>query len=630
MSVTNNNSIQVKITTFPPDSANEGKYNIEFLEEVYEVKIYKTSFEYLPSQSMQKISKEQFIEYLTDSFKKILKQENESFEYEHILKIENITIAFDFNFLEIIDKALENIKTQKVTLLKQYFNAKDKEIKLFNIGFSFDKTTFSTYPSFDILHCHKLSFKDTTFKKGARIRSVIINHLIYEPRFIGADVNFANGGYAVVEDNEFWKEGIGLINKFQFRHQLGGDAKTYFIGMIFKEEANFTNSILDNVVFWDTDLSNCRFLHSKLDEAKFYNCRFPYQKDYIIDPSGKEKIILLLILISTIVIWTIFSHMQSFESKIGEFFQAFIGVLAILLSLFSIASFNRLVMIQYISKLVIFFLSRKTRFSPLNPEFYYHISILDEKKFFEYKDQIKNENKQYAILQNIREVYKELKINFEKNADYQLGGEFFYSQRLLELSTNFKMLDGFHQVIMYIHHFVNGFGERPMRALVSFLICSFFIFPFLTKPNIDYISTHNTPEFLLKVYNSKTPILSFDLNSTISEYNSSTEFDKDFLCIAKTTYKYNELKSGNDKNVNAFDNRFDYHFTRQYIPILSDNYTTEIIFSLSHIITPFASEEKKWFLEKTNHASFFGFIETFFLWIFMGAFLLSIKNRIKR
>ena len=52
--------------------------------------------------------------------------------------------------------------------------------------------------------------------------------------------------------------------------------------------------------------------------------------------------------------------------------------------------------------------------------------------------------------------------------------------------------------------------------------------------------------------------------------------------------------------------------------------------SLSKMIAPFISEEKKWFQDRSSKAYYIGFLETILLWIFFLAFVFAVKNRIRR
>jgi len=226
------------------------------------------------------------------------------------------------------------------------------------------------------------------------------------------------------------------------------------------------------------------------------------------------------------------------------------------------------------------------------------------------------------------------------SSDFQKAGEFFYSQRYTELSTSLssplnkgKWQIGQH-LLLSLHHIVNGFGERWLRAFVWFVITLFGFAFFAYTPNKDFISTKSTPEYFLNAY--KNPYY----QNTNNEENTiaNLRFDdsnfakyifekKDFMLLASVKNRKDEQ----NKTIFAYDNRFDYHYTEQYIPMLKNDDTSIFIaHSLSKMIAPFISEEKKWFQDRSEKAYYLGFLETILLWIFFLAFVFAVKNRIRR
>ena len=64
--------------------------------------------------------------------------------------------------------------------------------------------------------------------------------------------------------------------------------------------------------------------------------------------------------------------------------------------------------------------------------------------------------------------------------------------------------------------------------------------------------------------------------------------------------------------------------------MLKDDYTTRLAYSLTKMISPFMSEEKNWFTPRSEKAHLSGIFESLLLWFFFGAFVLAVKNKIKR
>ena len=98
----------------------------------------------------------------------------------------------------------------------------------------------------------------------------------------------------------------------------------------------------------------------------------------------------------------------------------------------------------------------------------------------------------------------QLKDNF-KDKDFQISGDFFYSQRYSELLSQHRKL--FLDILIFnIHHFINGFGERYLKPLIWFVL-SIILFAFPLLPNKDFISTSSTPLFLIKDFDQKNNTL---------------------------------------------------------------------------------------------------------------------------
>lgn len=388
---------------------------------------------------------------------------------------------------------------------------------------------------------------------------------------------------------------------------------------MFDEKAEFTDAILDNVVFSYIEkesMSRCFFANSFLENAEFYNCDFPYQIDrfgYLSkDRYGKSYIgsLLFSIIMSVFYCWIIMYKQW--------------GFLPILLLTLPMLYLFIMYSLWYLPNKLF-----KTNTST-------HKAIGDDIAMIK----IQKQEHQEDNYRTIREVYRQLKINFEKHGDYQSAGDFYYSQRYCEM-INFGGIFNkqfLQTLILGVHYFINGFGERWLRAFVWFLL-TIFGFAFLYTPNEDFISTKSTPEHFFYAYKDDDGTCRIDFN----ESNATNDIKQKahFIIIAKsnfedknTTYKiYNkEISTAADKNktVFAFDNRFDYHSNEQYIPMLKDEFVTKLIYSFSKTIAPFVSDERKWFQDRSGNAHILAFTESILLWIFFAAFAVAVNNRIRR
>jgi len=515
-------------------------------------------------------------------------------------------ITFNFDYVKIYGKvsllnAINNYSFKGIDYcyIQKFKDTLEGKSADFSISFNFKHTIFDSYVKFDDLHCEKLNFENTVFNKGARLRFINVHDITYEPKHLGGDVTFANK-YFDNEENQM----IDLntkIGTFKYRHQITGTGFTFFVGINFEKIAYFTNSILDRVHFANMDLAKCLFISSKIDKTRFYHCDFPQEQNIFL-PHSKDKI--------NIPIWLI-----------GIFFLLFLVV--------SVIYFEKDTLWFYIFVIPVFLIFGNLIFMPLayllqslvssNLSLNTHICVYDEIKQTNPMDfdQQKNFNS------SIREVYRQLKINFQNNEDYQTAGDFYYSQRYFEI-IHIETKDGktLQWYLLNIHHWVNGFGERWLRP-VMWIFLTVTLFMFMSTPNKDYISTPSTPIFLLQGYNQQTGKL--DLNESNASHH--------FLNIANTTYMdtTNSYTTKPKENVIfAYDNIFDYHYTKQMIPMIRNDINSRFLYSISHFVLPFMSDQKRWFQTTNGKSLFLSTIETIFLWFFFGAFVLAIKNRIKR
>lgn len=570
--------------------------------------------------------------------------DTEKFDQEH-----------EINFKELLLEICKNNKNEAgFSDFKNYLNGENDKFKL---TMSFDKAVFENYPSFDELRCHKLSFSNTIFKKGVRLRHIDVDEVLFEPRELGADATFFHREKANIDEGILRGKEIGRIGKFKYRHQLEGNGTTFLIGMRFTEKAEFTDCVLDKVQFSYLDedsMSKCFFANSIIGSAKFYNCTFKYRPNTktpfhlsedkstiftLTELGDKSEILkwaillvlpLVLLAVSPLLIEIIsppYDFLNTHEPNAILFFP-FVFILAFLYILICVSLFSATYFMLFLKGF-----EKISEIVGLKPN--HHISTGDDTMV-----EIDNEHKK-TNRETVREIYRQLKLNYESNGDYQQAGEFYYSQRYWEMMGNDSgLLKTFSSqlLLLYISHLINGFGERWFRAFVWFIL-TITVFAFLAQPNEDFISTKSTPEYFLNA--------SQETNETCKLYfNESNVTDKSsnkahFILIAKTsfedgniTYKPNGegLSYTPDKNktIYAFDNRFDYHYTTQYIPMLKNDYDIKIAYSLSKMIAPFVSEEKKWFQDRSERGYYLGFLESILLWIFFVAFLLAVKNRIRR
>lgn len=565
--------------------------------------------------------------------------ENGSTEYDIEFDFADKTFSHEINFVELFNTESKGYKWAHST--SNYFSSiadvligikvenDETDVRsTYRLSFILDKATFDSYPNFDSLRCHKLSFSNTVFKKGARFRHIDLDEVLFEPRELSADATFFHREKADIENGILRGDFKGRIGKFQYRHQLEGDGTTFLIGMKFTEQAKFTDCVLDKIQFSFIDeasMSKCFFANSMIEDAKFYNCDFPYQIDHFgylyKDWFGKSYVKSFILSAGLVALFCWLA--QGIQWTTLAFFPIIIFIIP-MLYLFLMYSFWYL----------------PNKFFKTNGAT--HMAVADDIAMIK-KQKIEYQEANYRT---IREVYRQLRINFEKHGDYQTAGDFYYSQRYCEV-INFGGLHNrqfLQTIILSIHYVANGFGERWLRAFVWFWMV-LIGFTFIYVPNVDFISTKSTPEYFLNAYDgndtntSHTRYKRDDKTSSYDDLNKSN-----FMLIASTTYQdtnVNYIKDNNrsiafveqkDKNktIFAFDNRFDYQYSEQYIPILHKDIDISFAHSLSKMIAPFISEEKKWFQDRTEKAYYLGFLESILLWIFFLAFVFAVKNRIRR
>lgn len=522
-----------------------------------------------------------FVKLFILSFKKI--SETSSDKTKIIFNFDKCTISEEFNILEIFKEIGNKINYHDIY---KSLNSKNPN---YAISFQFNKTVFEKNARFDEISCEELSFYNTSFKKGALLRRITVKRLIFRPWELGADVTFGNGGYADIERNKLSTDSKGSIDYFKFRHNYEGNGWVYFIGVRFNDKANFTNTVLNKVHFSNMDMSKCYFFNAIIQDTRFLNCDFPKSQDLwtsaiskkMNNPFNTSKKALKY---STIVLFIFIMHIYFIYNSNYSYSSYLLNFLLMILLIFLLN-----IPFMFINRLI-------------HP-FHQHLSVADENLVVNETDP----DKFVEQISSLSEIYRQLRTNFEKNNNYQVAGEFYFSQKHVELAlfdVKDKTKSIIQQMLFSALHWINGFGERWLRPIVWFLITSI-IFAFLFKPNDDYSVTGETPEFL----------------------TNSTNFTENKPRKNIDLKECNDLKLPNNKNILYVVKGNE--IIKYTIP-LNDDIQTRIIYSFSHLITPFIPDEKKWFEIKTNKAYIIGFMETFLLWLFLIASGVALNNRIKR
>lgn len=501
-----------------------------------------------------------------------------------IFNFDKCVISDEFNILEIFKEIGDKTNSNDI------YESLNSENSNYTISFQFNKTIFEKNARFDEISCEELSFYNTSFKKGALLRRISVKRLIFRPWELGADVTFGNGGYADIERNKLSTDSKGSIDYFKFRHNYEGNGWIYFIGVKFNDKANFTNTVLNKVHFSNMDMSKCYFFNAIIQDTRFLNCDFPKNKDLWIGTIWKKRFNLfspfVVSLIGTIIILSLFimniCMIYVFKENNEPYLLNFLLTISLL----------------FILNTPFMFLNRL-----LNP-FSKHLSVADEKLVLKETDP----DKFAEQISSLSEIYRQLRTNFEKNNNYQAAGEFYFSQKHVELAQfdfEDKTKSATQQLLFGALHWINGFGERWVRSIIWFLL-TIVLFAFLFTPDSDYSVTGETPQFL----------------------TNSTDFKEEtHRKINIYSKEHDNFKLPNNKNILYVVK--DNEIIKYAIP-LNDDIQTKIIYSFSHLITPFIPDEKKWFEIKTNKAYIIGFMETFLLWLFLIASGVALNNRIKR
>ncbi|WP_297443685.1 pentapeptide repeat-containing protein [Sulfurimonas sp.] len=533
-------------------------------------------------------------------------------------ELQNKLSLFDINNLQLLIEDYvtfcisHNIQVDfsGVVLHNFVFPTKNRKYK----DVLFNKAYFIGYPDFDNLCCENLFLEDCIFERGARFKNIQIDNMIFKPKKLKEAVVFEAGGYISSSTGLIFDNKDSYIHNIKiFKNHVEGDGKVFFVGCNF-QQANFTNGMLDQLVFQNCNLTNTRFLNSKVDETEFRNCKFPsnYERKYLNDIQGKEKY--LVYIAPLLIISPYFIYPSQFT--LWSLFFAILLVPLLWFLLYYIGAFTH-IFFHYLNKALRKNIKTNASLNTLSTGD--HICTQDEFLLYEQMSLLNESNKNFRdlkeniqlSLQSLSEVYQNLRKNFENSKEVQKAGDFFFSQRYMELISGKKNL--IETSLLSFHYFVNGFGEKFIRPLI-WLVITVFSVAFSTVPNIDYIATSNTPLFLLKDYNETIMDNNMNLPYVINSNNIHVKYKLNLQNNLKvpyikgdsnTTFYTLTLKNKNKSNIGIY-------------------------YSLAGVVSFVTPESKQWFKNRTEKASKLQLFEGILSWFFLGAFVLSIRNRIRR
>lgn len=526
------------------------------------------------------------------------------FEKLSIYSGRKVSIVFKGN---VIEDAFENF----TDFFKKYDVKFDKIV--------FENVIFKEYVRFVDIQCDELEFLFVKFERGGALKNrkgkfgLDIGNLIFKPSQIENAFVIDIGNYA--NSQGFLEtEKVGRIRNIEFENHKEGKGQIYFIGLnSYMEIADFKNKVLDNVSFQNCNLSNCYFLNAKVDKAEFRNCVFPEIKNhkYVNGLYGKSENFWFIALFFFIppVMFYLFDGLGLIQN--GGIAVVF-GILPIFLLWMGALNAVAHPIEYYISPVV-----TKKNTNVLNDikGFHHHFGVSDEVKINAELEKFRNKNvndSDYMIIRNqlqqsyfnLTELYKQFKESFEKS-DFQTAGNFFYSQRYIEMISTSNKKSWSESWLLNVHYFVNGFGERFFRPLI-FLCITLIVFMFILNPKEDYIATVTTP--LIFIENNDKEI--YIMNQTASFFGADIE--------------------KNDTNSFLFEKKIDRKYMSQYVLELKETLDVRFCYSLSHLNLPFASENQQWFKKISQNAIWLSFLESILLWFFGVAFALAVFHRIKR
>ena len=525
-------------------------------------------------------NKKQFSLKDREEFKEAI---NKYIEYKKLrdyeIKFENV-VFLNFNWSEL----LSDVKENKII---------------------FKECVFLENTRFDNIQCKSLEFYDCRFLDGGGIKNreekdnLNIEKLVLNLYELQGDFVIDIGKYA--NNNGDIELKTGTIKKIEFSNHQVGEGRVFFVGLNEKlEKGDFRNRILDKVVFENCNLKNCYFLNSKVDKTEFRNVEFPFVEDIILlVVREKQKINLWTSLLIGIVIIVV-SIM--FIEDISIIFVLFLLIGVVFLSPGYIFLLSCL-------KKIIDYKSGDENYTFLNAK----IGTCDEQRIIKSISQKDNLQLRENI-RSLKDLYEQLAINFSKT-DKQLSGEFIYGSKFYKSISFFGIADIFEFSINKLHYLVNGYGQRWFRAFwwfISILVIFSWIFTNMIIPNKDYISTSNTPSFLLQVDDKNSPAINIKKSDfKVLMWEKKDKFDK------KVFYGYDGRYNFNDYN------------KTKVLALKEKDFKVGFYKSISNIFYPFSVESKKWFQNVSELAVQWSFIETLLLWLTLIAMFKALWNRIK-
>ncbi len=431
----------------------------------------------------------------------------------------------------------------------------------------FTETIFIEYFRMDNLECKKIIFKDTEFHDGGGIKN-------------------RNGNKEVQIENLIFRpyqlESDFVIDIGKYANDMGRiESNHYGVIKKIKFENHKKGKGIVYFIGFNEYVEEANFRNMILDYVSFQNCDL--SKCYFLNAKvdktefrncefEREKDFLGKYQISVLFVPFVIIILTIVQYLINSYFGADLDEIESTLNSPNLWIYSFMILIGLF----------------LIPFYSKHVILYDEKQI-----KHKNEKIRQETWEGLSETYKMLRINLSSR-DFQKGGDFFYTQRLSQLFHQYskRRVD---TIIYLLHYIVNGFGERYIRPIIWFVLTIIF-FSGMYEKN-DFIATDKTPHFLIV---------------------DKSEPKQDLNYYKKQFFKI--YKKNNDTNI-----------TRIYISdALNNNWTTNLTYSASQFVSPFTAKNRGWFKTISSKALMYNLVETILLYFFFGAFLLAVKNRIKR
>ncbi len=244
--------------------------------------------------------------------------------------------------------------------------------------------------------------------------------------------------------------------------------------------------------------------------------------------------------------------------------------------------------------------------------FYMALGESVSRTHFSIADELKTRQEKHSLLSLI-EIYKALQKNI--SFSFQEKGDFFYAQRIAQLKLAGDYGSKNRDKLIYtIHYLVNGFGERYIFSFVMLLFIIIY-FSFLYYPDKDFQATPQTPRIFF--CGSKKDSNQIVIANNVIHYRvywtkeENGEYRKHTISVGKI------LNFDNNSTTISGEHE-------------GCQLQASLAYSISRFISPFTKDSQVWFKTISSKAIILSTIETILLYLFFGAFLLALKNRIKR